>query len=553
MSLLFGIGLFSACAGNDAAQSSGETEPATPKGVLFTTHAPKAKAKMSTTVAGDDTPTRTLIQYQIGQGAEAYWETADYIFVKNKAGVWKKSIYTAVNGDGSSATFTLPGNVSDYGAGCEVRYTGFTGSPDQVKTGNPPVQKRPGVLDDAGNFGDCGVGFAVAGSDPSMFNFQLEHKAGYLCFLPRQEDAALGANTYITKIVVSSANPICGIYDFSTGSFGTTPPSGYYRFMLQFQSPGTYANGFPLTNTTSSVLTNGAYIGLAPGTYHFNVQYYLYDPTTSVEGFLTKYVTVSVDAGEIKPVTANLQVPTVPLNTYYNWDAEKYGFYGNESQQPTTNGGEGDLKVNFPYGMPPTDPRGPQAPTNKAAEHSCKDCPNYNELTWYIERGHPMWDADGIFAFNNHLQKGGVWLLKKDNIPGFSAAAAPNGVNFSDAASHYTTAYYHPYGTPTPPAYPVPTVTLSGGAPQIADRGKYFFLPAAGYYIYDRNPSGSFINRTVLHGLGTEGVWWSCDGANAAPNRVGKLYFSASKITIHIDGSLYLATYRTLAPIWKVQ
>ena len=164
-----------------------------------------------------------------------------------------------------------------------------------------------------------------------------------------------------------------------------------------------------------------------------------------------------------------------------------------------------------------------------------------------------MWDADGIFAFNNHLQKGGVWLLKKDNIPGFSAAAAPNGVNFSDAASHYATAYYSAYGPVTPPEYLAPSVTPASAGPQTADRGKYFFLPAAGYYIYDRNPSGSFTNRTVLHNLGTEGVWWSCDGAFTPGNRAGKLYFSASKITIYTDGPLYLATYRTLAPIWKAQ
>ena len=259
---------------------------------------------------------------------------------------------------------------------------------------------------------------------------------------------------------------------------------------------------------------------------------------------------MSIDAGEIKPVTANLQVPTVPLNTYYNWDAEKYGFYGNESQQPTTNGGEGDLKVNFPYGTPPTDPRGAQFPTNKAAEHSCKDCPNLNELTWYVERGNPSWDANGIFAFNNHLQKGGVWLLKKDNIPGFSAAVAPNGVNFSDAASHYTTAFYQGYGTPTPPAYSAPSVTPSGAVPQIADRGKYFFLPAAGYYIYDRFPSGSFTNRTVLHDLGTEGLWWSCDGTNGAPNRAANLHFNQSMMEIGVQNA---RTYMTLAPIWKVQ
>ena len=141
-------------------------------------------------------------------------------------------------------------------------------------------------------------------------------------------------------------------------------------------------------------------------------------------------------------------------------------------------------------------------------------------------------------------------MLKKDNIPGFSAAAAPNGVNFSDAASHYMTARYRKYGPVTPPDYLTPSVTPTSAGPQIADRGKYFFLPAAGYYIYDRFPSGSFINRTVLHNLGTEGFWWSCDGTWAPPNRVGNLYFSASNITIQIDG---LATYRTLAPIWKVQ
>ena len=123
-------------------------------------------------------------------------------------------------------------------------------------------------------------------------------------------------------------------------------------------------------------------------------------------------------------------------------------------------------------------------------------------------------------------------------------------MNFSDAASHYATAYYSAYGSVTPPEYLAPSVTPASAGPQIADRGKYFFLPAAGYYISDRHPYGSFINRTVLHSLGTEGLWWSCDGTNGAPNRAANLHFNQSMIEIGIQNA---RTYMTLAPIWKVQ
>ncbi len=301
---------------------------------------------------------------------------------------------------------------------------------------------------------------------------------------------------------------------------------------------GAYANGFPLINRTTSLPTNGAYTIIAPGTHNLTIQYYLYDPATAVEGFIVKRIQGTFTANTVTPITANCNVTTVPLDSYYYWDAKQYAWHGNESIQPTTNGASANIGFTFQYGTQSTDPRAPREVTYSGpAENSCKDCPNANEILWYIQRGDPHWDDNEIFAFGNHLHKGGMWLLKKDQISGFSSTVAPDGKNRSYHADGTWNDYFHngenQIATPS-------TASLA-----IVDREKYFFLPAAGTY------SAQFGGNATLENLGENAVWWGCDGLyGGAPHRTSSLIFSKTEIFLEADVT---PTYRVIAPIWKVQ
>ena len=151
--------------------------------------------------------------------------------------------------------------------------------------------------------------------------------------------------------------------------------------------------------------------------------------------------------------------------------------------------------------------------------------------------GDPRWDANGIFAFGNHLRKGGMWLLKKENITGFSSVLAPDGVNRSiSAGANNLDSYMHTGNIPN---------ATPGSAPTIFDRNKYFFLPAAGKYSsrYGNDPA-------ILEDLGTEGTYWGTDGTPSPPNRNYSLIFTQDNIKL---ASYEMQTYLRILPIWKAQ
>jgi hypothetical protein len=99
------------------------------------------------------------------------------------------------------------------------------------------------------------------------------------------------------------------------------------------------------------------------------------------------------------------------------------------------------------------------------AEQSAKDCPNINEITWYINDGDIHWDSSELFYQLGHFYKGGAWILKKDNIAGYSSTIASDGID------------YRTYTTPC-----TINKTPIAGTPNSADITKYFFKPALGHY-----------------------------------------------------------------------
>ena len=496
--LLMVAALFAACANEDVAQDKKkENGTEAPKGgVIFAANGPKASAKQLS-IDGEDefagAKTRTNIKHTAGQGADAYWTSGDFIWVWDKNGMFHSSTHTEIHDGGASAEFTLPGSMSDYADGCEVRYT-LGGlaiiHPTAVLFSNVKQITAPNDFSIVG--GDCGSGKAYATGNPAKFNFRLSHKAAYLCFLPRCENAALAPNIRLTKIRLTATKcynnpsyPLCDLYNFDGETIG--PGGGYFPSNTMTME----VSDFPLF-TTANQEANAVCTIIRPDTYDFKIEYTIKDPTTNVETVVTQTLTnKTFDKGKIYDITADLALGP----KYYQWDA-KYDLWYNHLKADGT-----------PDGILPQDNTDPRwyhegvAPL--AASESCKNAPNINELSWYVTKGDPHWDTQSrVMVQNGHLQNvniDGIWLKTKAAIirdnSDITATRFSNAYPGNDGVDHDWR--YTEVTTP----YPYPGVSggnLSHGTP--ANTADYFFLPALGFYEAEKTTSTFY---------GTAGYYWT--------------------------------------------
>ena len=513
--LLMVATLFAACANEDVAQDKKkENGTEAPKGgVIFAANGPKTSAKRLS-IDGEDefagAKTRTNIKHTVGQGADAYWTSDDFIYVKDKNGNFQRSTHTELHDGGASAEFTLPGSMADYTDGCEVRYTG-TGANNFAL---PPEDKSVGIageyhiatannFNDAGGNGDCGSGKAYATGNPAKFNFRLSHKATYLCFLPRCENATLAPNIRLTRIKLTAtkcysdpSTPLTDYFNFDGETIGPGGHRLYSRniiYMIYFS--------FPLF-TTANQEANAVYCVIRPDTYDFKIEYTIKDPTTNVETVVTQTLTnKTFDKGLIYDITANL-LPAMPK--YCMWDA-KYDYWYNHLKADGTPDGN--------YAQNNTDQRWYHEGSGAIeATASCKDCPNANELFWYIFRGDAHWSTENVVRVENgHLKQimtNGIWLKKKAKI------MADEGITEEQMKSGYPKSNPKDMRTTYPMLNNGPLTV--GPAPNTND---YFFLPITGYYY-----AGTLYNAADL------GCYWSSSALPWDPSGAYLLLFSSSQI-----------------------
>lgn len=404
-----------------------------------------------------DVPTRTTATYTLGNSAKVFWQASDKVFVKDDAGVYHQSnaanIYDSNNKtraifNFNSGTYTLDNR--------DVHYTGLNGSDaNAVTIAKEQKQVNANDFSHLGKSGDCGV--AKAQGSNGNYKFTLQHKASYLCFVPRCMNTALGPNINLTKITVKANQPIAGKYDFTNGT-------------LVQKAGETYSNtitletgNFSLNTTTADVTKNGAYMVIAPGTYDFTITYTIKDPTTNVEVDIVKTVdNYDCYEGKINDITAWIEKDIKNYSPkYYMWDAVSDYWDGISLPSSFTND-----YYNDSY---------PQASSNRwwsnvsfptVASQSCRFCPNLNEIMWYAEKGNPLWDTNTCWSMYGHLYRGGLWLLKRNNISGFSSTIGPD-----------LTTDYRVNGL-----YSFYLKTVPSGTPAEANQSQYFFLPACGYF-----------------------------------------------------------------------
>lgn len=406
--------------------------------------------------------TRTSAIYTLGGTAKVFWDTADKIFVQDDAGTFHQTTAAQfVNASNKArANFTLnTGTFTQNNR--EVRYTGVNSTnANTVTIASAQVQSSPNNFEHLGVSGDCGI--ATAKGSNGNYDFTLEHKSAYLCFLPRTTNTAL-QSCKLSRIVVYSDQEIAGNFTLTNTGLSSAPVSaGSHEITL------TTGSGFPLTNSTTDVSTNGAYMVIAPGTHALTIRYWLETPDGRT-GTISKFISATnFDAGKIYDITANFD-SRVYSSKLYGWDATSDSY-------PV---------MDFDY-----------KPQNIVATKTASIAPNMYELAWYAEFGDTHWDdTEEFFVVDGIIYKGGVWIKRKNNIMNFSSTNFPPGMT-------------EPYSSKT--------YSYSSVPPANNKLNQYFYLPALGCTYID---NGGYMRHTEP--IGSVVAYWS---SSASSTVLGTIY-----------------------------
>ena len=501
LAFAFGIAMaFASCANEDVAQNPTNPNEDNDK-------------NLTTFVAGDETKTRTSMDYNSG---DFFWEAGDYIYVKDDNNVWQKSS-NAPTSKVATFTYKVPGKFTA-STSYKVYYLGKSSSGNQVTISATQSQTTPDNTEHFGTSGDYGSATATKITGKQQFQFTLEHQPAYLIFQPYTSNTILN-KCYLTKIEVTSDNDIAETYTINTSTDNLDASAGGKQIVLTTKSTsGAYTNGFPLTNSSASRTTNGAYMIIKPGSHILRVRYWVKDIVTNVEGTITKLLpSTNYASNTYYDMTADLNIRDYDGDHYYMWDAQEQYWKGFEWTknlgvgigQPTLNNGSSS---NYPKNN--TDSRyyhgGIGSPFN--ATQSCATLPNANELSWYCMYGDPRWDFDELWTTMGHLHKSGMWLKKKSVL---QAEHHYDTEKSADGSTDLRTTEktYNNYG--------------SSILPSAADAGNYFYLPALGYY-----DSG-------LNFVGLFGYYWSSSASPQNGTYAYNLNFNGSSVSVDYNYRYY--------------
>ena len=500
--------LFAAsCANDDVAQDEKQKKDNIPAGTT-----------VFTGTSQPDATTRTaILNHTKGTGASVNWNSTDKIWVKDDAGTWQQSATATIPSaaNQSFAKFSLSGTYT--GASHDIIYTNtaVTGSQPQVEIKATQTQSAPNNFDHAGESGGCGIATGnKAGND---YTFTLNHKASYLCLIPRTTNEYVKRSKLI-KVEIMSDDEIAGTYNMAADGTLTLASGGSKTITV------TTGSGFAIDNTADDMSKNATYAVVAPGTHTFRIRYWLRNttdnPEGTIEGTVSKIVTLNCTAGSIHDITANLDLHDYDGDHYYMWDAQEQYWKGHEwnhgGSQPTINYWLPGATISNDYAKNNSDPRFYNAAftsgvDNPATHTSFKNLPNVNEMSWYCMYGDPRWDADELWTTMGHLYKGGMWFKKKSVL---QAEGHYNSNTAYDGSDWRTAKKFGNWIVP---------LTL----PSVSDANNYFYLPALGYY--DTRDSGNLYNVRFY------GTFWSSSASPQYSDRAYYLWFGAGNVYVRED------------------
>lgn len=305
---------FASCSNEDVAQSTVDTNT-------------ENNSNLTSFVTGA-AATRTSLNYDDGA---FFWEAGDHIYVKDDNGTWQKSS-NAPTEKTASFKFMVPGKYTN-STTYKVYYPGKNGLNNNVTISAAQSQAQPNSTTHIGEAGDCGTANATGGN--GVFNFRLDHQAAILVFQPFTNNTGV-KNCQLTKIEVTSDNDITGTYTLDTTTGELTGSASGKSITMTTKGSGSYANGFPLTNSAADLATNGAYVVIRPGRHALTVRYWIKDYATNVEGAITKtYPAFDYEKNDYYDMTANINVTDYDGTKYYMWDAQKNYWNGHEWNSST--------------------------------------------------------------------------------------------------------------------------------------------------------------------------------------------------------------------------
>ena len=496
------------CANDDVAQENKQKKDNIPAGTTVFTG----------TSLPDATTRTAILNHTKGAGASVNWSSTDKIWVKDDGGTWQQSTATIIPSvaNKSFAKFALSGTYT--GSSHDVLYTNTTvGTQPKVEIKKDQTQSTPNNFDHAGESGDCGI--ATSNKIGNVYNFTLNHKASYLCFIPRTNNEYVKRSKLI-KVEIMSDDDIAGTYNIAANGALTLASGGSKTITV------TTGSGFDIDNSADDMSKNATYAVVAPGTHKLRIRYWLRNTTDNpdgpIEGTVSKIVTLNCTAGSIHDITANLDPHDYDGDHYYQWDAQQNYWAGHEWDkavpwQPTLT----SQPANPNYPQSNTDPRywNESYPgygvSNPATHTPCKDLPNVNEMTWYAAKGDPRWDADELWTTMGHLYEGGMWFKKKANISGYNANTAVDGIDWRT--------------TIAPTTLRNQSWSISYTLPSAAEVGDYFYIPALGYYN----------NFGQLNGIGRSIGYWSSSAPQRSINSAYSLYFNQALVQVALSASDY--------------
>ena len=491
--------LFAAsCANDDVAQNEKQKKDNTSAGATVFTGTSQTEATTRT----------AILNHTKGSDASVNWSSTDKIWVKDDGGNWQQSgaVTFPFATNKTKGVFALSGTYT--GATHDILYTNkaVSGTQPQVEIKTTQTQSAPNNFDHAGESGDFGI--ATGNKAGSNYKFTLNHKAAYLCFIPRSSNPYVNRSKLFNVEIMSDDN-IAGTYDIAPNGALTLASGGSKTITV------TTGSGFDIDNSTDDMSKNATYAVVAPGTHTFRIRYWLRNttdnPDGTIEGTVSKIITLNCTAGSIQDITANLDLHDYDGAKYYMWDAKQTYWAGHSSSQPKTNLGSSE-----DYAQDNMDSRWYHEGSGafQATHTSCKDLPNVNELTWYAANGEPHWDGNELWTTMGRLYKGRMWFKKKAYISGFNANKAVDGSDWR------TTSNNHEW-------------SVSFGLPNVADVSKFFYLPALGNYDHGK-----------LYNLGLSGAWWS---SSTDPQDILRAYCIDFAGYVSVVSYYRMAGYRTEA------
>lgn len=479
--------------------------------------------------------TRTSMnRNEINGDGSFLWEPGDVIYVEDDGGKLYKS-QNAIQDAAPRINFLVYGSYtgkSQY----DVYYCGENPGAGEKKVviADNQTQSEFNNTKHFGKVGDCGVAKAAKNTDPgkSGFKFDLQHKASYLCFLPYITTQEKRDAYKIKSIEITSNNNISGTYDLSQAGLSGT---GNAKTITLHAG----SNGLLLADKTveTADIKNSLYVVIAPGQHILSVKYTVLDTNDKELTLLKKYKSHDFGANKICNIPVNLDATSgdgghentsgtstleegiVPSlysgRNYYMWDAAENYWSGHEwdasvAWQPTVNDTFND---NYPKSKTADASRWYHEGSGSfeaSVNPLFKQLPNANEIGWYVLKGDAHWDNSTQWEVFGTTHTGGIWLKKLSVIaqesgkePAALKQAGPKSKDLRASSDFYK-------------------ISPKNGKPSDGEIGKYFFLPALGYY-----------SNGKLDYLGSGCAYWSSSACPDSTNFAYYLGFSSGEVGLY--------------------